>query len=262
MKNQLNILDERLLIANLINKNNERDYNILMDMYYTIADIPLKANDFGAFQLKLQWFINAIESNNIDGNQLTFNPVVDSYILLTKKYGLDKLDFINILEAKNIDLDNVMFNNQQELINYAKNTGGLLFKNLAILTQKNINLDIALKAGELFAIIGIIVNYNFLASKSIYSLLYSHGDSLNDSQKELQNNVLELCKYINKELINIKLLKKSLNKDTKTFLLINIFTKSYLKTIEKADFNLFNITQFKINFINYLELLINFLFKK
>ncbi len=249
------MLDERFLIANLVNSKFSNDYEILIDFYNIVSEASLKANEYNAFQMKLQWFLDSLSSNNLTGHK-----ELDLFKQLIPKYNLDINEFILMIEAKNIDLDSIRFNSQEELITYAKITGGMLYENLGKIAQisnKN-SLQIINKIGELYAIVGIIRNSKFLQNKNIHSLIYSANSLEKSYEADLKDNIKNLIFYIKNQFSQLILT----NQKTHLFSLLNIFTKNYIKSIERKGFLIHSANIFDIKNIVYIKLIFKFIFLK
>ena len=113
--------DERYLCAYLCNTKKINDFNILFNFYQEIAQASLKSKNNMAWQIKLQWFIDALLND-----EKNLSPSITDLKSINIKYNFINNGLIDILVSKNIDLDEQPFKNKENLILYAENTGGKL----------------------------------------------------------------------------------------------------------------------------------------
>ena len=92
MKKNISIsnIDERTLCAYLCNKNNLEDFEILYDLYKNISYSALRSKNYEAYQLKLQWFISALQS---DGDSINISKVKH----VCNKYNIDLYNILLLI---------------------------------------------------------------------------------------------------------------------------------------------------------------------
>jgi hypothetical protein len=252
----LSNIDERTLCAYLCNKNNLEDFEILYDLYKNISQSALRSKNYEAYQLKLQWFISALQSDGDSTNISTIKNVCN-------KYNIDIYNILLLIEAKNIDMNPIPFISEDALITYAKNTGGLLWWILAQVLIKNPEKykDKIIATGTAFAILGIIRNANFNQQRNIYTLIYtaeSVSKNINDIKQKNINSLIIKAKSFIKESRT----KTSFNPKLNRFLSLNLFTEFYINKLAKQPYTNIKDNLEQKSKIFYLKYICSYLLRR
>ncbi|MFL1781217.1 Squalene/phytoene synthase [Candidatus Hepatincolaceae symbiont of Richtersius coronifer] len=249
--------DERYLCTFLAAGNKIADLEILLNFYNELAESTLKAKDVAVLQLKLKWFMQCLLENEYKSNY----QIIDSLRERINFYKLDPLVFAKIIETKNIDLDTFPFSSEADLINYAKNTGGALWKLIAqVLGGSSYQeLKVVELWGRAFAILGIIRNFPFNYNRNIYTLLYDYKQLGQDSDQILQKNIKSLLKVAQKLIKEAKQIKVPLSKELKILSLLNLFTLAYGQNLRRANYDVFKANIYKVSNFTYLKIIIKFI---
>ncbi|MGV3278316.1 squalene/phytoene synthase family protein [Rickettsiales bacterium LUAb2] len=259
----MQVQQERFICGYLCNKNLSKDLQVLLTFYDEIARISSKTKEVSFMQIRLKWFMDGV--TNLYKNQLSGFPVLDDLLTIITKYNLNKVDFITMLEARNIDKDYIPFNNQQEYISYAENTGGILWRMVMQMYGGNDeDQRAAYLVGSSFSIVGIIRNYQFDFNRMHYTLIFNKQEVLNSKNllETAKNNIKPIVTIANSYLKQAKTI--NVKPKLRRLLLLSVFTNNYLNNIEKNMLknNHTNIDNNQVLLKYKLQFILKYIFNK
>lgn len=219
MPNNNPLPDYRYFIMNLVARNYKADSYALLNFYYFLLHTSYKSKDYKLYQLKLQWLIDSLKSDEIK-----IAPDIDAIKILTYQYQFNFDDLITMVNTKTIDLDNFPFNSLEHIYNYSKNTEGLLwrmFANMINIKDQDV-LAIIQDYGSLLGIVYLINESFHLKRKSVYLMLFQNQTTVNK-----HTEVLNMQYLIQDILQRFNSYQKSYYKDLDNYhvkLLIRVIT--------------------------------------
>ncbi len=224
---------ERKLVTSPYKKELQDDIEKVFNFYTLISDLTLKTGNSHALQLKLKWYLLAIE--DLYSFKDTFKQEVDALQSIVKKYNPPKKLFIDMIEARTLDCDLYPFKNLDNAINHAQKTSGALWQVVAYIAScvkaDNKDLKNIEKVGTLFGLAGLLRNARYCKAHDRFTL--SFNEESDNYKKIAEDNAKIVCNYIKKEL---KTSYKLQDKKLKKLLLLNIFTKDYINQVENANY--------------------------
>ncbi len=248
---------ERKLATSPYNKELRDDIEKVFNFYTLISDLALKSSNSHALQLKLKWYLLAIE--DLYSFKNTFNKEVDALQSIVKKYNLPKQIFIDMIEARTFDCDLYPFENFEKAINHAEKTSGLLWQIVGYMVSCNSletkDLETLKKVGTLFGLAGLLRNARYCKSYNRYTL--SFGEESDNYKKIAENNAKIVCAYIEKQL---KTSYKLQNKKLKKLLLLNIFTKNYTKQVKQTGYQVLSNEYRKVSTLTLVRFMFGLVF--
>ncbi|XWO13469.1 squalene/phytoene synthase family protein [Candidatus Hepatincola sp. Pdp] len=251
-----NIGNHRLLIASLINKQAVESFHILENFHQLLFDLPFKTTNASLYQIKLQWYLDAIKNPAPSGV-----PTVDEFKKLAKTYNFSLTNILTFITAYNINADTLPFKSVRELVSYAKNTEGALWKfymQVCQVTDSNV-LQLIEDIACFYGIIGILRNTDFYFRYHRFILIFQEKDVTNYQQvgqgnlKQILTTAKNLLQKINKQ-------QYILPKNIKPILLLSFVAKSYLKQLQKIGANYKLMASVQFSKIDDLKILLKILF--
>ncbi|MDR0484618.1 MAG: hypothetical protein LBH40_05015 [Alphaproteobacteria bacterium] len=252
MKNEF---DNKYLIAYLCHSKSVEDFKVLLDFYRFLSNLFYKTKDYNLYQIKLQWLLEELFIPKDSG---IFE--VDKFKILMQKYLFTKENIIKMIEAKAIDMDNFPFSSQEDLLKYIENTD-LIFWNLyaEIVFGKQLSLqqiELINNMAKAFGIVELIKFAEFKKKRGVYVLLYSKDD-MGEVLKIEKQNIQNLSKIAEQYIAKSSKNKGKLRK----LLLLNYFSKDFLKNLSANNFQINNIDTHKTAKATYLKIILSLIFR-
>ncbi len=247
--------DNKYLIAYLCDSKKIKDFMVLLNFYRFLCNLIYKTKDYKLYQIKLKWLIDQIPSS-IKSNV----EEVDAFKILIEKYSLDKNKILSMIEAKAIDMDNFPFFSQNDLLCYIEKTDVMFWNFYAQMLYDDsltkTEIDSISNMARAFGILETIRFSNFKKSKSVYVLLYSKNDMKKIEKQEKENikALLDLSdNYIKESFKNKRKIKK--------LLLLNYFSKNFIKNLKKVDYKVNDNSISDVSKITYLKIILVLIFR-
>jgi hypothetical protein len=254
---------DRYFCGYFINSKKINDANIIFNFCSLINDTALKSKDSIFLHIKLQWYIDALKFPMIEKIGV---KEIDELRNLVSIYNLDINDFILYIQSKLIDLDTFPFKSVEDVLSYAKNTEGVIWQNIARINSVYITetVEEAIdKISQSYCILGLVRNFIYFYNvKNTYILLFNYNETSKDIDLIIQNRVKELLQIANNLIKQSNLLLQNEHKSVKKFLLLNEFTKNYIKNFHKVDSQVLKADFFNISRFTFLKILIKHLFTR
>ncbi len=242
---------ERKLATIAYSQQIKNDIDKVLNFYYQVSEMGLKVKNAGALQIRLKWYMGAIEK--LYNNENTESKEINNLQKIIKEYKIPQEFFMQIIKAKVVDADQNPFNSFNSALNYSKQTSGGVWKIIALIINKKTclkDLNKIEQTGTLFGLIGILRNARLFRAYE-RDLLNYNGNNLNHIEV-YSKNTKEICDYVVKNLNQIgKLNNKKLNK----LLILNIFTKFYAKDIKAKKYDVLNHEFYKVNKTTLLKVM-------
>ena len=219
-------------------------------------------------EIRLQWWREAIDG--IYQGEIRSHDIMPSLAAAITEHELSRDILMAIIDGKAQDIYDENPENMTALEDYISMTAGNLSCLAAhILGQRDID-DLAKRLGLAWGYVGLIraVTYHLSLKKSFIPL--DLIDKYNIDSKFLSQDQPENMKAILQEfyqqaeqhLNHISENKKRIGTDTRSVFLLSALTRSYMRTIKKADYNAFRLEERADAFFRQWRLFTSALFNR
>lgn len=248
--------NHRVLIAGLISKQAVKDFHILENFHKLLFDLSFKTTNVNLYQIKLQWYLDALKSPNLCGI-----PTVDEFKNLGKIHNFSLPDALKFVMAYNVNADAFPFKSIAELISYARKTEGALWKFYMQVCQVQDAkvLQLIEDVACLYGITGVLRNTDFYFNYHRFILIFQEEDV--PMYKKIGHDNFQQILITSQTLLKkINCAKHLLPKKIKPILLLSFISNSYLKQLQGigANYKLMSLVQ--LSKIDKLRILLKILF--
>ena len=193
-------------------------------------------------EIRLQWWTEAIDQ--IISGHVREHPVVMELAEINNLKELSPL-FLDIIEARKSDLYSDGVANMQALTDYAENVGGKLCVIAAkICNDTKVDGKAAIACGTAWALMGLIRAIPFHSDAETSPLSFGLDRSTKEMGEQLKPLVMEIA-----DLISTKLALANTDSHDirdKSSLLLTSILKGYVRALEKAAYNPYEMHKFEV----------------
>ncbi len=217
---------------------------------YEISRIREAVSEPMLGEIRLQWWREAIDDIFL-GTTIRGHDVLPSLAAAIKEYDLSRDMFMAIIEGKAQDIYDENPKDMVALEDYLSMTAGNLSCLAAhILGQKDSD-DLVQRLGIAWGYVGLIrsITYYISLKKSFIPLKLIDkynikGKFLSQEHSEgMKSSLLEFYQQADEHLNYISENKSRIDSESRSVFLLSALTRSYMKTIKKADFNVFRLEE-------------------
>ena len=235
---------------------------------YEISRIRESVSEPMLGEIRLQWWREAID--DVYQGTVRSHDVLPSLAAAITQHDLPREIFMEIMEGRSQDLYDESPKTLAELEEYLSQTAG----NLSCLAVQVLGGkpgdDMARRLGIAWGYIGLVrsISYHLSLKKSFIplDLLNKHGVKdkyLSPDEPGVMKDILQEFSQMAEQHLNfIRSHKKQIAPGTRSAYLLSALSRSYLKTIVKADYNAFNLPEKGDAFFRQWRLLTSALFNR
>ncbi len=219
-------------------------------------------------EIRLQWWREAID--DIFQGTVRSHEVMPSLAVAITEYDLSRDMLMAIIDGKSQDLYDENPENMAALESYLSQTAGNLSCMAAhILGQRDID-DLAKRLGMAWGYVGLIraVTYHISLKKSFIPLNLIEKNKMEgvflsqDHPENMKSILQEFTQQAEQHLKFIYDNKKRISPESRSVFLLTALTRSYMKTIKKADYNAFKLEEKADAFFRQWRLFTSALFNR
>lgn len=216
-------------------------------------------------EIRLQWWREAID--DIFQGIIRSHEVMPSLAAAITEHNLSRDLLMAIIEGKTQDIYDENPEDMAALENYLSLTAGnLSCMAVQILGQRDID-DLARRLGIAWGYVGLIraVTYHISLKKSFIPLniLKNNDKFLSPDHPEVMKSILqEFCLQAEQHLKFIRENKSRISPEARSVFLLSSLSRSYMRTIKKADYNAFKLEDTADAFSRQWRLLMSALFNR